>query len=250
MSNQSSQPPPPAPHPSKSGLGNAVIVFNFITILICSATLLITLRIHQKVTPDREAPYWLKDKGQRRDPSTLPNVQPQGTPQGNPQTPGSPNLSNPPVAPAPVAPPADPTGTSWRSPIPGPGENITVPISHPGQVGTAAPSKYQPTAAAPKPGEIIPWHQAHQHFGRTITVEGKIVQMKELKEFCFLNFTNEPRGGDKFYFILFKKDFGQVSATLESSYLNKTLRVTGKISEHSGRIQMKINKPDQIKIID
>jgi|GEM_PF-3558084 len=131
-----------------------------------------------------------------------------------------------------------------RSPIPQPGEEITKPLK-PATLGE--PEEVKPIAAEPKAGEVIPWDQAHLHMGRTITVEGKIITTKRLATICFLNFTNEASGGDSFYLVVFKDNFDDWGGFPEQAFLNKTVRVTGKIEDHKGRAQLKINKKEQVE---
>lgn len=131
-----------------------------------------------------------------------------------------------------------------RSPIPQPGEEITTPLK-PAILGE--PAEIKPIAPEPKAGEVIPWDKAHLHMGRTITVEGKIISTKRQATICFLNFTNEASGGESFYLVVFKDNFDDWGGFPEQTFLNKTVRVTGKIEDHRGRPQLKINKKEQVE---
>ena len=131
-----------------------------------------------------------------------------------------------------------------RSPIPQPGEVIEKPLL-PAMVGEKA--EVRPIAPEPAKGEIIPWDKAHLHMGRTITIEGKIVSTSRLATICFLNFTNEASGGSSFYLVVFKDNFDDWGGAPEAAFLNKTVRVTGKVEDHRGRPQMKVNKKEQVE---
>ncbi len=133
-----------------------------------------------------------------------------------------------------------------RSPLAQPGEVIEKPIA-PVVLPVAADLKA--TAPEPKQGEVVPWSKAREHIGRTITVEGKVLQTNNIGSICFLNFTNEPRGGDKFYMVVFRDAFDLFGGKPEVYFKGKTVRVTGKVEDHKGRPQMKIRKKEQVVVI-
>ncbi len=99
------------------------------------------------------------------------------------------------------------------------------------------------------PGTIIPWNQARRYLGQTITIEGKVVvaHQPRKKQVCFLNFTPKWRG--RFYVILFKKALGHWDAPPQDYFLNKTIRVTGKIQHHNQTPQIRVTNPNQIQIV-
>jgi len=86
--------------------------------------------------------------------------------------------------------------------------------------------------------------------GRTITVEGKIVLAKNIGSICFLNFSNEPGGGDRFYLVVFQDQFDLFGGKPEVFFRNKTVRATGEIEEYKGRPQMKIRRKEQVRIVE
>lgn len=148
--------------------------------------------------------------------------------------------SSPPAAPA-HTPAYVPAG---RSPLAQPGETIVkpIPLQTPQQVTAAQP-------APPPAGQAVPWNEAARYVGQSVTVEGAIVATHNTGSVCFLNFTTEPRGGDKFYLITFKDNFGDWPAPPEVHFLNKTVRATGRIDLHNGRPQLKVKDKQQIEII-
>lgn len=212
-----------------------MMVINLIILMLCAITLVISLRIHEKVTPGKPEPFWLKNK----------NAQP--NPDGAAKDAAPPPDAKPDSDDNPTGKPDDKSkdsGTGIRSPIPGPDEDF---------IGPMAPNELRPlraTVPPPQPGEIVPWYNAPKHYGRTITVEGKIVQTNNIGNLCFLNFTKEPRGGDKFYFVIYREAYDAWNGKPEEALLNKTIRVTGEISDHNGRVQMKITDGKQLEVVE
>jgi DNA/RNA endonuclease YhcR with UshA esterase domain len=63
----------------------------------------------------------------------------------------------------------------------------------------------------------------------------------------FLNFHKEWRG--KFYMVIFSDLAKKLPKSVEQTFLNKTVRVKGKVEEHRGRPQIKILSMDQVKFV-
>jgi hypothetical protein len=159
-------------------------------------------------------------------------------------TAGASNAASP--TPKPVASTAPPSvAPADRSPLPQPGETIVKPFP----VQTVAPPQ-SPASAAPLAGQTVPWDQAAKYIGQTVTVEGKVLATFNTGSVCFLNFSTDPRGGDKFYLIIFKGLFNAWPQPPEKQFLNKTVRATGQIDLHQGRPQIKINKKEQIEVVE
>ena len=166
-----------------------------------------------------------------------------------PPPPASAPIASPNAAPAPPVaadhtPSLAPVG---RSPLPQPGESIVKPFA----VQSVAPPA-SPTSASPPPpaGQAVPWHQAARYVGQTVAVEGKVLATFNTGNVCFLNFTTEPRGGDKFYLIVFKDLFNAWPQPPEKYFLDKTVRATGRIDLHQGRPQIKVNNKSQIAVVE
>lgn len=224
---------PPLQSPTKpNGQGATILLLGFMILLI-SVSMILSVRVHArlgalteelvklnaKVDAQVDAKEWKISKV-KDSPVT------QGADVATPQAAGTLGLGE------------------KRSPIPQPGEDITKPLK-PAQLGEIEAAK--PIADEPAPGEVIPWDKAHLHMGRTITVEGKIITTKRMATICFLNFTNDASSGDAFYLVVFKDNFDDWGGFPEQAFLNKTVRVTGKIEDHKGRPQLKINKKDQVQ---
>lgn len=154
--------------------------------------------------------------------------------------------------PAPLTRPAP----SNRSPIPAPGETITSPfparrLDTPDASSTTSSEPSRATAFPEAPaeipaGQIVPWHQAPQFVGRTITVEGKVIDTHNTGTVCFLNFSNDR---DTFYVILFEEVLGAWPQPPQDWFLNKTVRVTGQVYMQKGRPQIRVKNAGQITVM-
>lgn len=95
--------------------------------------------------------------------------------------------------------------------------------------------------------QIIQWNEAHNYYGRHVTVEGKIVSTYNSGKACFLNF--HPDYKKYFTAVIFKSAFHRFSPNPEDFYYGKRVQVTGTIKEYNGKPEIILNDPSQIKII-
>lgn len=95
--------------------------------------------------------------------------------------------------------------------------------------------------------KIVPWNEAHLHYGEEATVEGKIVGTYNSGKACFLNF--HPDYKKYFTAVIFASDFHKFPANPEDYYYAKTVRVTGTIKEYQGKPEIILKSPSQIAII-
>jgi hypothetical protein len=144
----------------------------------------------------------------------------------------------------PASAPAKPAGP--RSPFPEPGETLDKPIP-PTRLAAddAPPSKSEDKPAATG---VIPWHEAHQHVGEKITVEGVIVLARNTGKVCFLNFSKDWQG--KFYVIIFEDALNAWDQPPEKYFLNKKVHITGVVKERKGTPQIQVNQGSQIQVVD
>lgn len=218
-------------HCSNRHRGNASPILLAIILLVGVATLILVYQIYQNSKDDGGTQMQRITKtGDEAKPGTKP------------ANPAKPISTNKPV----VTPVIQAVSNTNRSPLPQPGEVIDKPIA---PTVLAVPAELKATAPAPKKGEVIHWSKAREHIGHDVTIEGKIVQANNIGAVCFLNFTNEPRGGDKFYLVIFKDKFSLFGGKPEVFFKDKTVRVTGKVEEHKGRPQMKVKKSEQVQIV-
>ncbi len=221
--------PPPTP---RNPQGTTILLLGCL-ILITSCALILSLRVHVRLGALTEELVKL-------------NARVMGKVDGKAQVP---DIAAPPVADKPDVgtklgvPVAPLVKGQTRSAIPQPGEVIVKPLP---PVVLGEKGEVKPIAPEPAAGEVVMWDQAHLHMNRTITVTGKIINTKRLATICFLNFTDEQGGGDKFYLVVMKDQFDDWGGSPEQFFLNKTVVVTGKVEDHKGRPQMKINKKEQV----
>ena len=131
-----------------------------------------------------------------------------------------------------------------RSPIPNEGETFTEPIKAQ-RLADDSGEKVE----RERPDGPVGWGAAHNYVGMRITVEGTIVNTYNHKgNICFLNFHEDWRG--KFYLPVFKEVFADLPEAPEKYFLNKTIRVTGKVKLHQNRPNIEIKSIKQIEIVE
>lgn len=131
-----------------------------------------------------------------------------------------------------------------RSPIPLAGETFAEPLPFKRLVDESGDK-----VKIKVPDGPVTWGAAHNYVGQRITVEGKIVDTYNHNgTVCFLNFHENWQG--KFYIPVFKAVFADLPEPPETYFLNKTIRVTGKVTQHRNRPNIEVQNIDMIEIID
>lgn len=95
--------------------------------------------------------------------------------------------------------------------------------------------------------DVISWRDAAKYYGKTGTVEGKIVASNNTGKVCFLNFHKDWRR--YFTAVIFSSDFNKFPAHPEDHYFNRVVRVKGLIKEYRGKPEIILKSPSQIEII-
>lgn len=95
--------------------------------------------------------------------------------------------------------------------------------------------------------DIIPWDIAGNYIGKNMSVEGKIIRTHHSGKACFLNFHNNWTR--YFSLVIFDNVFHRFPEKPEKFYLDKFVRVKGKIKMYRGRAEMVLNSLEQIEII-
>ncbi len=96
-------------------------------------------------------------------------------------------------------------------------------------------------------GRRIPWESAGKFVGRHVTLEGTIVRSYNSGKACFLNF---HRNFTRYMSLtIFENDLRKFPSQPEKYYLNKTVRVRGKIKMYKDRPEIVLRSPKQIKVI-
>jgi endonuclease YncB( thermonuclease family) len=93
----------------------------------------------------------------------------------------------------------------------------------------------------------IPWDLAGNYIGKYISVEGNIARTHNSGKACFLNFHNNWTR--YFSLVIFDNVFHRFPEKPEEFYLDKLVRVRGKIKMFMGRPEIVLNSPEQIEII-
>ncbi len=98
----------------------------------------------------------------------------------------------------------------------------------------------------PGDGRRISWESAGNYIGKRVTVQGTITRSYNSGSACFLNF---HRNFTRYMsLVIFKNALGKFPFQPEKFYLNKTVRVRGKIKQHKGRPEIVLNSPKQIQV--
>lgn len=114
-----------------------------------------------------------------------------------------------------------------------------------GESATPLPDQATPAATAPPPTGVIPWEQAGDHLGQTVTVSGRIVRANDIGSITFLNFSKER---DRFVVVVFAEDYANFPTPPAQLYEDKLLWVTGEVTEHNGVPQIVVRSPEQIEV--
>jgi endonuclease YncB( thermonuclease family) len=93
----------------------------------------------------------------------------------------------------------------------------------------------------------IPWDLAARYIGKHVSVQGKITRTHNSGKACFLNFHNNWTR--YFSLVIFDNVFHRFPEKPEKFYLDKYVRVSGKIKIFRGRPEMVLNRSQQIEII-
>ncbi len=96
-------------------------------------------------------------------------------------------------------------------------------------------------------GRRISWELAGKYVGKRVAVQGKIVRSFNSGKACFLNF---HRNFTRYMSLtIFENDFRKFPFQPEKYYLNKTVRVRGKIRKYEGRPEIIVESPRQIEVV-
>lgn len=147
----------------------------------------------------------------------------------------------------------------WRGAL---GLIIAIPLSASAQ-NTTTPETDAPAAKASSPAEKtvppreIKLAEAREHLGERCVVTLRVESSSFLggKWICFLNSARDHRDADNFSVVIMGKE--SLDKFLEAelpephvTYKDKTIRVTGEVTEHRGKPQIRVASPDQIELVD
>jgi hypothetical protein len=114
--------------------------------------------------------------------------------------------------------------------------------------GDAAPAKqaWQGRSEIPE----IDWRNAAAHVGELCRVRGWVVSTGRNENLCFLDFTDRPDVAGRFHLPILPALFDAWPEPPERHFLDKHIRVTGRITRHRGIPQIVIEHADQVEILD
>ncbi len=93
----------------------------------------------------------------------------------------------------------------------------------------------------------ISWESAEKYVGKRVTVQGTVVRSYNSGKACFLNF---HRNFTRYMsLVIFENSFHKFPSHPEKFYLNKTIRVSGKIRDYEGRPEIVVESPKQIEVV-
>ena len=96
--------------------------------------------------------------------------------------------------------------------------------------------------------EIVSWKDAHNYYGKIVTVEGKVIATYNSGKACFLNF---HRNWKKYFTaVIFASNFHKFESPPQDYYRNKKIRVKGLVKEYKGKPEIIVNNPSQITVIE
>lgn len=93
----------------------------------------------------------------------------------------------------------------------------------------------------------ISWEEAAAYYGQTVWVRGTVVATNNTGKACFLNFHRNWRR--YFTAVIFASDFDRFPGPPEKLYLNREVRVLGRVREYQGKPEIIVESPEQIEII-
>ena len=101
--------------------------------------------------------------------------------------------------------------------------------------------------AETEPVGIIPWQEAGDYLGQTITVSGRIVRANDTGKITFLNFSKDR---DQFVAVVFADDYGGFPTPPAELYEGKEVWITGEIDSYNGAPQIVVSTPDQVEVFE
>ena len=110
----------------------------------------------------------------------------------------------------------------------------------------AAPVSLSPIDFKPLPG-TIPWSQATAHVNQEITISGNIIRSKDIGNLTFLNFNEDF--SNTITVVIFKKNYDKYPKAPAEMFLNKLVKVHGKVTVFKDKPQIVIEDPKDIEIV-
>ena len=94
---------------------------------------------------------------------------------------------------------------------------------------------------------IVNWKDAAKVYNRDVTIEGKIVKIYNSGRVMWLQFSEDWATDMKV--VIFPGDWGKWPQRPDLIYMDKTIRVTGKVVKYQGAPEIIINDPKYVSIV-
>jgi len=106
---------------------------------------------------------------------------------------------------------------------------------------------YALNAGWDKTKTAIAWKDAAQYLGKYVETEGVIVSSYDSGKVCYLNFDKNYK--ETLSLIIFSSNMDRFPAKPDKYYLNKKVKVEGRIKDYKGRLEIVLGSSDQIKVL-
>lgn len=93
----------------------------------------------------------------------------------------------------------------------------------------------------------IGWKNAAEYIDRYVETEGVIVSSYRGEKVCYLNFDKNYK--ETLSLVIFTSNINRFPEKPEKHYLNKKVRVEGRVKDYKGRVEIVLGSQEQIKII-
>ena len=94
---------------------------------------------------------------------------------------------------------------------------------------------------------VVNWQDAAKYYNREVTIEGKIVKIYNSGRVMWLQFSEDWQTDMKV--VIFPQDWGKWPQRPDLIFLDKTIRVTGKVVKYQDAPEMIINDPKVISVV-
>lgn len=98
-----------------------------------------------------------------------------------------------------------------------------------------------------KTKHVINWKDAAKYLNQYVETEGVIVASHRTDKICYLNFDKDYM--NNVALVVFASNYERFPGSPDKYYLNKKIKVEGRIVEYKGRMEIKLDSKDQVTII-
>jgi len=106
-----------------------------------------------------------------------------------------------------------------------------------------------PVSEVPIPASgIVNWKDAPKFYNRDVTIEGKVAQTYNSGRVIFLQFSDSPETDMKA--VIFPQDYSKFPDRPDKYFMNKTIRVKGKLVKYQSAPEIVVNSADQITVVN